>query len=169
MSISIFIREMDMPAYVAEDGRGKLVLSLTLADGVRYPNVMAAQEAFDGIRQQFRGMRMEMVSADPEESSDPRDIEPMGELEDLEEIPRVPLGALSLFAELKKSSKYHGQFRGMQPVTHVIPASYGDHYCFRVAHNAYRHEDLIFAVQVRGEFMRLDKFIAPKRERQVAA
>jgi hypothetical protein len=167
MSVAIYIREMDMPAYVAEDRDGKFVLSMTLSDGLQFPNLQAAKEAHVGLRQKTIGMRLEMVAADPDRPD--LDPKPMGELDDLQEVPTVPLsGALELYAELKKNSKYYHQFRGPQKVTHVIPPSWQDHYCFRIAHNAYRHEDLIFSVKVGGELMRLDKFVAPKIERKAA-
>jgi hypothetical protein len=159
MSVGIYIREVDMNGYLArEDGKQ---LSLTLADGIKFPNIHAAKEAHAGFRHNTIGFRMEMVAADP----DRPDLEPksMGELDDLEEIAPVPLkGALELYAQLKKSSKYFHQFQGAQKVTHIIPPSLGDHYCFRVAHNAYRHEDLVFSVKVGDEFVRLDKWSPPK-------
>jgi hypothetical protein len=163
VSISIFIREVDMRAYLAkEDGS---VFSLTLADGLRFPNLHAAKDAWERVPAQNRsGMRVEMVAADPEQSCDERDIEPMGEIEELVEVSQTPLrGAVELFAMLKKSSKYFRQFDGWSKVTAVIAPSYGDVYCFRVAHNAYRHEDLIFAVKLpNGEMCRLDKWCVTK-------
>lgn len=167
MSLSIFIREADMLGYITSTAPGPQPLSLTLSDGLKFPNPHAAQEAFDSLPAKFKdGLRFEMVAADPDDAT--REPRVIGELETFESIPRVPLGALSLYAEIKRSSKYFGQFRGLQPVTHVIPPSYGDAYCWRVAHNAYRHEDLTFAIKVGGEFVRLDKWIAPKAERRAA-
>jgi hypothetical protein len=159
MSIGIFIREMDMNSYLArEDGKQ---FSLTLTDGIRFPNPHAAKEAHAGFRHNTIGLRLEMVMADTERP----DLEPesIGELDDLEEIAPVPMkGALELYAQLKKSSKYFHQFQGAQKVTHIIPPSLGDHYCFRVAQNAYRHEDLVFSVKVGDELVRLDKWSPAK-------
>jgi hypothetical protein len=170
VSISIFIREANMLGYIIkEDGR---VLSLAITDGLRFPNIGAAKEAFQRIPvQNLAGERWEMVAADPERSTEEVDIHPVGELEVLEEVKPAPLrGAVELFAMLKKSSKYYHQFRGWAKVDSVFSPSHGDEYCFRCAHNSYRHADLIFGVKLaNGEIVRLDKWVPTKRERTVAA
>jgi hypothetical protein len=169
MSVSIFIREVDMRGYITNEDGSRL--SLTLSDGRRFPNLVAAREFFERVPGKYRaGSRYEMVAADPDISSEEADIEPMGELDDFIEIEQTPLrGAVELFAMLRKSSKYFHQFQGWVKVDAVIAPSYGDQYCFRCAHNAYRHEDLIFAVKLRtGEMARLDKWLAPKAERRAA-
>lgn len=85
-------------------------------------------------------------------------------------------GAVELFAQLKKSSKYHGQFLGWQRVRCVTTVDWGDEYCWGIAGNRYRHEDLIFGVKLvgaktsqgsRDAIVRLDKWV--KAERKVAA
>lgn len=170
MSVRIYIREAggdSEESMFVMFQNGQVALSKWLNNATPFPNLCAAKEAHEGFRHKTVGVQFEMVAIDIE--ADPNRITPMGELDDLEEVPRVPIDdSLTLYAALRKSSKYHHQFSGWQPVTRVIPPSYGDHYCFRVAHNAYRHEDLIFAIKVRDEFVRLDKWVAPKTGRRAA-
>lgn len=161
MSLSIFLRTLDDELWLA--AIEPLTMSPDVADALSFPNLVAAQEAFgrfggDGLR-----MKAAAVNRATGEAAD------LGECEALVPIEQTPLrGAVVLFASLKKSSKYHGQFRGWEKVSAVIAPSEGDHYCFRVAHNAYRHEDLILGVKLpNGEIMRLDKWVAA--ERKVAA
>lgn len=161
MSLSIYVRE------ICEEGMWlaalePLTMALTAEEAMPFPNLVAAKEAVQAAN--LFPMRFEAVAADPCNSSEPAVL---CEIETLEEIPQVPLrGAVELFAMLKKSSKYHRQFEGWAKVDRAIPPSFGDHYCFRVSHNAYRHEDLLFGVKLPGtaEILRLDKWVTPARK-----
>ena len=160
MSISIYVRELAEGMWIASLDPVSLVPSLD--EAMAFPNIVAAQEAV-GAADLFP-MRFAAFAADPCSSSAPLVL---CEIETLEEIPQVPLrGAVELMASLRKSSKYFYQFSGWKKVERVISPSYGDAYCFRVDHNAYRHEDLIFAVKLPGqdEIVRLDKWVQPVRK-----
>lgn len=164
MSVSIYIRETN-GMWVS--GLTPIALSLDIRDAVAFPNLIAAQEAHTGFRMFTAGMTMQCVAYDPETLGSPMNV--LCELDDLEEIQTTPAMQFVLVASLKKSSKYFRQFDGWQKVTNITSPRFADHYCFRVAHNAYRHEDLIFAVKLPGgEVMRLDRFTAPARKRQAA-
>lgn len=163
MSFGIYVRELG-----TEDGHLWLAsLDPVTMDGdfskaLRFRNLVEATEVVQSAN--LFPMRFQAVAVDPESAQEPLEI---CEIETLEEIPQVPLrGAVELFAMLKKSSKYYRQFEGWAKVDRVIPPSYGDHYCFRVAHNAYQHEDLLFGVKLPGvaEILRLDKWVTPARK-----
>lgn len=165
MSVGIYLREIDGGLWLSS--LEPLTLAESAEDAMPFPNLVAAQEAF-GRALGDSPIRMNAIARDP--VNDP-DGKILCECEALVPIEQTSLrGAVELFAMLKKSSKYFGQFRGWAKVDAVIAPSQGDHYCFRAAHNAYRHEDLIFGIKLpgSGETMRLDKWEAPKLERRAA-